>query len=722
MEKLSKQKKQILIILALIVAALCLILAVVWQPRAGTKLEEIQKRGVLKVGTAGDYQPLSYLEPETGKYVGFDAELAEDLAGALGVELEFVETSWPTLMDDTLSGKFDLAICGIAINDTRKEQALMSDGYLENGKTLLCRAEDASKYTNLESINRPEVRVMENPGGTNEKFARENLPDANLIIHDVNQEIPGLVASGEADVMITEIVEAGYYVDMDDRLAAPLIHEPFTQGQIGALMPKGSEDLLDFVNEFLAKEKDSGRIDELSEEYIYKYLKPDEPQSETAAYAELIFDNTRVHTIDVSMSEDDRADQLANPKEKTKYKVTVVIDGEEIKDVSFNTKGNSSLFFVADAGKDKFSYGINFGKYVDGQTFHGLDKLSLQNNCSDGSSMKESMAYWLFSKMGVDSPLSSYVWLTVNGEVQGLYTALEGVEDSFLDRTSAGEGTIYKPEDGDMGLTDEEMERIKGGDSAAHNNGNGADLAYKDDNEESYPDIFSNAETADDSETRARVIKALKALSEKIELDKYLDIEEIIRYFAVHNYLVAYDSYTGPMLHNYLLYENNGRLSMLPWDYDIAFGSFPANAQLDSEIDSNAVINTGIDSPLGLIADEARPMWNWILSGESYLNEYHADLSELVSIIDSGEFEAESARIHDLIIPFIEKDPKAFFTSDKYNKAYETLLAFAKLRADSVSRQVNGQLATRSELQKEEDKVDASAISIKDMGSITDLS
>ena len=253
MEKLSKQKKQILIILALIVAALCLILAVVWQPRAGTKLEEIQKRGVLKVGTAGDYQPLSYLEPETGKYVGFDAELAEDLAGALGVELEFVETSWPTLMDDTLSGKFDLAICGIAINDTRKEQALMSDGYLENGKTLLCRAEDASKYTNLESINRPEVRVMENPGGTNEKFARENLPDANLIIHDVNQEIPGLVASGEADVMITEIVEAGYYVDMDDRLAAPLIHEPFTQGQIGALMPKGSEDLLDFVNEFLAK-------------------------------------------------------------------------------------------------------------------------------------------------------------------------------------------------------------------------------------------------------------------------------------------------------------------------------------------------------------------------------------------------------------------------------------------------------------------------------------
>ena len=173
-----------------------------------TGLEAIQERGVLKVGTTGDYQPVSYLDPGTGEYVGFDIELAEDFADDLDVEIEYVETSWPTLMDDTLAGKFDLAISGITITDARKEQAMMSDGYLENGKTLLCRAEDAYKYTSIEAINRPEVRVMENLGGTNEKFARENLPDVNLIIHDVNQEIPGLVASGEADVMITEIVEA----------------------------------------------------------------------------------------------------------------------------------------------------------------------------------------------------------------------------------------------------------------------------------------------------------------------------------------------------------------------------------------------------------------------------------------------------------------------------------------------------------------------------------
>lgn len=239
-------------------------------------LEEIRAGGVLRVGTAGDYQPMSFLDPDTNTYVGFDAELAEDLAASLGVEIEYVKTSWPTLMEDTLAGKFDLAVCGITVTDARKEQALMSDGYLENGKTVLCRAEDADKYTSLETINRPEVRVMENPGGLNEKFARENLPDAVLIIHDVNQEIPGLVASGEADVMITEVMEAGFYVGQDDRLAAPLIFEPFTNGQLGFLMPKGSENLLDYVNRFLVEERESGRIDELAEKYIYRYIRTEE--------------------------------------------------------------------------------------------------------------------------------------------------------------------------------------------------------------------------------------------------------------------------------------------------------------------------------------------------------------------------------------------------------------------------------------------------------------
>ena len=283
MEKTSgHSNRRVFVILMLAAVTLCMLLLAGCQKKEepasseANKLEEIMDRGVLKVGTTGDYQPMSYLDPDTGEYVGFDNELTKDLAGEMGVEIQYVETSWPTLMEDTLAGKFDLAICGITVNDARKEQALMSDGYIVNGKTILCRAEDADKYTSLEAINRPEVRVMVNPGGLNEQFARENLPDVTLIIHDVNQEIPGLVASGEADIMITEIMEAGYYVGQDSRLAAPLVQEPFTHGEIGVLMPKGSEDLLNYVNDFLRKEKESGRIDELADEYFYKYLEPDE--------------------------------------------------------------------------------------------------------------------------------------------------------------------------------------------------------------------------------------------------------------------------------------------------------------------------------------------------------------------------------------------------------------------------------------------------------------
>ncbi|MBO4649006.1 MAG: transporter substrate-binding domain-containing protein [Lentisphaeria bacterium] len=232
-------------------------------------LAAVRERGVLRIGATGDYKPMSFRDPATGKYWGFDAALAEDLAHSLGVKLEYVHTTWPTLMRDTLDRKFDLALCGITITKERKQRALMSDGYLGNGKTILCRAEDAKKYVTLAAVDRPEVRVMENPGGLNEKFARKHLSHATLIIHPVNEEIPGLVASGKADVMITEIMEAAYYCSKDKRLAAPLLHAPFTRGELGALLPPGNEALRDHVNTFIADERKSGRLNQLKAVYLH---------------------------------------------------------------------------------------------------------------------------------------------------------------------------------------------------------------------------------------------------------------------------------------------------------------------------------------------------------------------------------------------------------------------------------------------------------------------
>ena len=150
---------------------------------------------------------------------------------------------------------------------------LMSEGYLGNGKTILCRVSDADRFHSLADLDKPEVRVMVNPGGLNEKFANENLTHATIIVHQRNEEIPSLIAKGDADVMITEITEAPYYVQTDSRLAAPLLNSPFTKGEIGVLMQKGQEDLLEMVNNTIHKMKSDGSLRRLHDKYglIYAY-------------------------------------------------------------------------------------------------------------------------------------------------------------------------------------------------------------------------------------------------------------------------------------------------------------------------------------------------------------------------------------------------------------------------------------------------------------------
>ena len=237
-------------------------------------VQRITERGKLLVGTTGDYRPLSYREAN-GDYWGFGIEMAQKIAERLGVDIEFVQTSWPTLTADVQAEPqtFDLAIGGITITETRREKMLMSDGYLVNGKTILCRAADAERYQSLADIDKPEICVMVNPGGLNEKFANENLPHATIIVYQKNEEIPNQVVEGNADVMITEITEAPWYVQNDARLAAPLLNAPFTHGEIGVLMRKGQEDLLAFVNTIISQMKADGSLHLLHEKYglVYGY-------------------------------------------------------------------------------------------------------------------------------------------------------------------------------------------------------------------------------------------------------------------------------------------------------------------------------------------------------------------------------------------------------------------------------------------------------------------
>ena len=253
-------------------AALCLA-AVMLLPLCTTSaghLEDTLARGTIRIGTTGDYAPMSYLNPETGKYEGIDAELSELIAESLGVTIEYVPTTWPTLAADTQADKFDIALCGISRNYNRAKTMAMSDAYGEGlfGKTILCRQKDAKRFQSLADIDKPDVRVMINPGGTNEKFAHANLKHAKIIVHNENAAIPHQIAEGKADIMITETVEAAHYIRSDKRLAAPLINEPFTRHSCGILMVKGDQEWLNYINFVLAELRMDGTMAKLEAKYL----------------------------------------------------------------------------------------------------------------------------------------------------------------------------------------------------------------------------------------------------------------------------------------------------------------------------------------------------------------------------------------------------------------------------------------------------------------------
>ena len=238
-----------------------------------SKIKDFMKKSkyenaILRVGTTGDYKPVSFYNKTTNKYEGIDIELSELYAKESNLILNFVPTTWPTLLEDTINNKFDFAICGITVTEKRKQNALMTIGYLSAGKTFLMRKEDVNKYKSIEDVNRPNVRVMINPGGTNEQFALENLKYANITVHQVNEEIPGLISKGEADIMVTEVMEGLVYIKEFGNLAVPLYKTPFTDNPIGILMNKNRKDLQKELNKWLENKLSDGTIEKIKQKYI----------------------------------------------------------------------------------------------------------------------------------------------------------------------------------------------------------------------------------------------------------------------------------------------------------------------------------------------------------------------------------------------------------------------------------------------------------------------
>jgi cyclohexadienyl dehydratase len=191
-------------------AAALFLMAAPAHAQQSSRLDDIMKRGTLRVGMTGDYLPFSYLDKATSKFRGFDVDMAEALAKALGVKVEYVQTAWPDLTKDFEADHFDIAMGGISITLERQKKGMFSTPIMREGKTPIARCSDKDKYDTIADIDKSGTRVIVNPGGTNERFARANVKNAEIRVYNDNVTIFDEIAKGNADVMMTDASETRY--------------------------------------------------------------------------------------------------------------------------------------------------------------------------------------------------------------------------------------------------------------------------------------------------------------------------------------------------------------------------------------------------------------------------------------------------------------------------------------------------------------------------------
>ena len=233
---------------------------------AATRLDDIVANGVLRVGTTGDYKPFSY-RTGAGGFIGLDVALAADLAHTLGVKLQVVPTTWTAMMGDLADDKFDLAMGGVSVSLDRQKKAWFSIPYLRDGKTPIARCDDAPKYQTLADIDRPQVRLIVNPGGTNERFARAHAPHATLTVHADNVTIFDRIVAGEADVMITDAIEARLQQRLHPKLCAIHPDAPFDFSEKAVLLPRDAA-LKAYVDQWLHQAIESGAFARANEQWL----------------------------------------------------------------------------------------------------------------------------------------------------------------------------------------------------------------------------------------------------------------------------------------------------------------------------------------------------------------------------------------------------------------------------------------------------------------------
>lgn len=419
-------------------------------------------------------------------------------------------------------------------------------------------------------------------------------------------------------------------------------------------------------------------------------------------YETKLFDTQSIISVNIIMDEEDWNEMIENAMSEEYYQCDVEINGKMFYQVAIRPKGNTSLSSIAnDPTTDRYSFKLEFDHYVEGQTCYGLDKLILNNNYADATNMKEALIYDMYQYLGADASLYNYAKIDVNGTYWGVYLALEAVEDSFQLRSyGAQKGILYKPESMDMG----------GGMGGFSSGTNGADLNYSDDELDSYSTIWDGEVTSTTEADHKRVVTALKNISEGTNLESYMDIDNLLRYMAVHVFSVNDDSLSGTMAHNYYLYESGGKLNLIPWDYNLCLGGMGGGN------DASSVINSAIDN-----AFSGTEFFDTLMENETYHSQYYEYLQQLVDeYINGGGFDAFYERVRSQIDELVESDPTAFYSYEDYQTAADMLYQVVKSRGESIQGQIDGTIPSTEEEQRSstETLVDTSGLDLSVMGSM----
>ena len=494
-------------------------------------------------------------------------------------------------------------------------------------------------------------------------------------------------------------------------------------------------------------------------------------------YEALLFDTDEIISIDILMDDSEWNDMIENAINEEYYKCDIMVNGTTIYSVGIRPKGNTSLSAIAsDPENNRYSFKVEFDHYIERQTCFGLDKLILNNNYADATNMKEAVIYDMFQYLGADASLYNYAEISINGDYWGVYLALEAVEESFILR-NYGElsGDLYKPDNMDVGeggannaenkqagqsgemqdifedssIPDNlnpEMQNNRAPEDSSQRGFNfpqrdgfqedlsrdradmpnaefenmnsrgssgGANLEYVDEELDSYSTIWNGSVTETTESDYRRVVTALQNISEGKDIERYLDVDNILKYIAVHSFAVNEDSLSGNMAHNYYLYENDGQLNILPWDYNLSFGGM----NMSGANSASDVVNDPIDTPFS-----GTTFFNVLLENEEYLARYHEYYQQLVEkYIDGGEFDSFYSKLREKIDILVENDPNAMYSFDEYKIAANMLYKTVKLRSESIKGQLNGTIQSTVEGQKSDPStlIDATGIDIEVMGTFS---